>query len=139
MPTPIRNAFDVRVGCDVQSIDAVLAAIDESGDRYLRRILGDGERAEAARLTSPELIARYTSGRFAAKEAVYKALRVAPDVSLGWPQIEVLADETGAPRVRVSGTAADVAAAAGIGEIAVSISHTELFAFAVATAVAVTP
>jgi holo-[acyl-carrier protein] synthase len=131
-----REAFHVRVGCDVQSVDDVRASIEASGDRYLRRVLGDGERAEAARLATPELVARYAGGRFAAKEAVYKALRVRPDVALGWPQIEIISDDSGAPHVRLHGSAAELSTAAGIDEIAISISHAASFAFAVATAVA---
>ncbi len=136
MPISTTRAFEVRVGCDVQSIDDVRASLDAAGDRYLRRVLGDGERAEASTLTSSELVIRYASGRFAAKEAVYKALRVRPDASLGWTQIEILADDIGAPRVRLSGSAAELSAAAGIEDIAISISHAASFAFAVATAVA---
>jgi phosphopantetheine--protein transferase-like protein len=130
------NPFEVRVGCDVQSIDDVRAAIDAGGDRYLRRLLGDGERAEIARLATPELIARYTSGRVAAKEAVYKALRVPPDTALPLSQIEIIGDGAGAPHVRLSGAAAALSAAAGIDDIGVSISHAASFAFAVASAVA---
>ena len=128
--------YEVRVGCDVQSIDEVRAAIGAAGERYLRRVLGDEERAEVILLASPELIARYASGRFAAKEAVYKALRIRPNIALGWSQIEIIADETGAPRVRLHGTVAELSAAAGIHDIAISISHAESFAFAVATTIA---
>ena len=135
MREPTTSDLEMRVGCDVQSIDDVRSAIDAGGERYLRRVLGDGERAEAATLASPELVARYTSGRFAAKEAVYKALRGRPDVALAWPQIEILADGIGAPRVHLNGAAAELSAAAGIDDIAVSISHAASFAFAVATAV----
>ena len=136
MPESMTNAFEVRVGCDVQSIEDVRASIQDAGERYLRRVLGDDERAEVALLATPELVARYVTGRFAAKEAVYKALRGRPDVALGWPQIQVVADEAGAPRVRLSGAAAELSAAAGIHDIAVSISHAAPFAFAVATAIA---
>jgi holo-[acyl-carrier protein] synthase len=136
MPESMTNSFDLRVGCDVQSIENVRAAIEDAGERYLRRVLGDDERAEASLVGTPELVARYVTGRFAAKEAVYKALRVRPDVALAWPQIEILADESGAPHVRLSGAAAELSAAAGIDHIAVSISHAEPFAFAVATAIA---
>ena len=89
MPRVTTDSFDVRVGCDVQSIDEVRAAIAASGDRYL-----------------------------------------------AWPQIEVLADETGASRVRMSGAAAELSAAGGIDDFAISISHAESFAFAVAMAIA---
>jgi holo-[acyl-carrier protein] synthase len=136
MPGSTSDAFDVRVGCDVQSVEDVRASIDASGERYLRRVLGDAELLEAAALPTPELVARYTSGRFAAKEAVYKALRGRPDTVMGWHQIQIVADDAGAPRVLLNGSAADLAAASGIADVAVSISHADLFAFAVATAVA---
>jgi holo-[acyl-carrier protein] synthase len=136
MPGSTMGAFEVRVGCDVQSIDEVRAAIGANDDRYLRRLLGDEERAEVARLATPDLVARYATGRFAAKEAVYKALRCPPGTALPLSQIEVVADEHGAPHVRLHGTAAELSAEAGIGDIAVSISHAPSFAFAVATAIA---
>jgi holo-[acyl-carrier protein] synthase len=135
MPESTTGAFQVRVGCDVQSAGDVRRAMD-AGERYLRRLLGEGERAEAGRLATPELVVRYASGRFAAKEAVYKVLRGRPDTGFALSQIEILGDGTGAPHVRLSGTAAELAAAAGIHDIAVSISHAEEFAVAVATAVA---
>lgn len=136
MAKPTGSSFEVRVGCDVQSVYDIRAAIDSAGDRYLHRVLGHGERAEAARLATPGLLERYVSGRFAGKEAVYKALRVRPDIALGWSQIEIIADETGAPRVCLTGAAAELSAAAGIDDIAISISHSGSFALAVATAIA---
>jgi holo-[acyl-carrier protein] synthase len=135
-PQSATSTFDVRVGCDVQSIKDVRASIDTSGERYLRRVLSDAERAGATRFATPELVARYVSGRFAAKEAVYKVLRGPSDVAVSWPQIEIIADETGGPRVRLSGAAAELSAAAGIDQIAISISHAASFSFAVATAIA---
>jgi holo-[acyl-carrier protein] synthase len=138
MPDPFTD-YDVRVGCDVQAIDEVRASIDASGDRYLHRILGDDELIEVGRLAGPELVARYACGRFAAKEAVYKVLRGRPDTGLGWRQIQIVGDESGAPHARLAGEAAELAAGAGIGEIAVSVSHTGSFAFAVATAIALRP
>jgi len=130
------EGFEVRVGCDVQSVADVRAGLADHRGRYLRRVLGDDERAEAERLERDDLIARYVAGRFAAKEAVYKALRGRPEIGLPWSEIEIVADETGAPRVRLHGAAAALAAGAGIAEVAVSISHADPFAFAVATAIA---
>jgi len=43
MPKVTTDSFDVRVGCDVQSIDEVLAAIAASGDHHQRRVLGEDE------------------------------------------------------------------------------------------------
>jgi len=126
----------VRVGCDVQNVAEVRAGLAEFGDAYVRRLLGPAERELADSLADAGAVARFLGGRFAAKEAVFKVLRGAPDAAVPWPQIEVLADAAGAPVVRLAEAAAALAAAAGIAEIAVSISHAEPFAFAVAVATA---
>ena len=134
------SGFDVRVGCDAQSVEDIRAAIEDSADsgaRYLRLLFSADERALIRRLTSGAEVVRYVSGRFAAKEAVFKVLRIRPDVPLPLSQIEILADEGGAPLVRFRGTARELSIAAGVGRVTVSISHTAWFAFAVAVAVAV--
>lgn len=127
--------LETRIGCDVQSSVDVCTSLSEFGDRYLRRLLSGRELTAAADLSGTDALGRYVAGRFAAKEAVYKLLGGGPESALGWPQIEILRDG-GMPRVHLSGTAADLAAAAGIGRVAVSISHADPFVFAVAAAIA---
>ena len=117
----------VGIGVDVVEVERLARALERTPS-LMDRVFTPQEQ-EVERLES-------LAARFAAKEAVYKALRGRPHTALGWPQIEIVADEAGAPRVRLSGAAAELSAAAGIGEIAVSISHAGAFAFAVASAAA---
>lgn len=61
------------------------------------------------------------AGRFAAKEALAKALG-AP-AGLRWSDCEVLTDETGRPSLVIAGTVADRADELGVSRLHVSISH----------------
>ena len=70
-------------------------------------------------------------GRFAAKEAVFKSLGLAEPQ---WKEIEVLARNTGAPYVVLSGRTASEAEKMGCGRIHVSISWDRGNYFAVAIA-----
>jgi holo-[acyl-carrier protein] synthase len=72
------------------------------------------------------------AARFAAKEAVAKALPMAWDGPLPWRSIEIINDPRGAPSVSLSGALHDSAAKAGVGEIRVSLSHCDDYAIACA-------
>lgn len=61
------------------------------------------------------------AARFAAKEALVKALGVAPGAR--WRDVEVVRGPAGAPRVRLSGATAELAAARRVGAVHVSLSH----------------
>lgn len=74
-------------------------------------------------LTPAEALLNHTSqaGRFAAKEALAKALG-APG-GLGWQDAEVVVDELGRPSFRISGTVAARAAELGVTHVHLSITH----------------
>lgn len=61
------------------------------------------------------------AARFAAKEALAKALRI--ERGLGWHDAEVIVDEFGRPSFVISGSVADRAAALGVTSIHLSLSH----------------
>src|SRR5690349_4150339 len=61
------------------------------------------------------------AGRFEVKEAVFKALGGSADIS--HLDIETISDSEGAPQLRLSGPAQELAAARGVGRWFVSISH----------------
>jgi len=121
----------LQVGCDVHSVANTTESIEIFGESYLNRVFSFRERAECVGHAVTERL----TGRFAAKEAVLKAMRVPAGIAIPWPTIEVLADEVGAPVVHLSGAAADFASRAGIGRIEVSLSHDGGFALAFAVAV----
>src|SRR6478609_7801 len=70
----------------------------------------------------PDVVARSLAARFAAKEATFKVLRphgVAP----GWKDVEVHKATGGWTELRLTGTAAEVAAAAHLHDFSLSFSH----------------
>lgn len=76
------------------------------------------------------------AGRFAAKEAVMKALGTGWRGGMKWTDIETLPDELGKPVVHLHGEAAQLAATQGIQQILMSISHAGDYAIASAIGVA---
>lgn len=109
------------VGIDLLEIDRLERAL-ERHPRLAERLFTDGERRYAAARARP---GRHLAARFAAKEAVVKALGLTGGFGLG--EIEIVAGEP--PTVRVSGRAAEAAAGS---DIEISLTHSRDFAAAVA-------
>ena len=102
----------------------------EADDPFIRRSYTVSERAQAAARPDPN---RYYLTRFAGKEAVFKALGMAPEAAR-LDEIEILADENGAPRVTLLGSMAAFAAGAGVTAVRVSLSWETDYAVAFAVA-----
>jgi holo-[acyl-carrier protein] synthase len=100
---------------DLVEIDEVRDSIQSFGERYLRRVFTPAELNECG--ASPARLAE----RFAAKEAVLKALQVDGAVSLA--AIDTRADGRGGLTVRLAGQAAELAQRQGVGHIGVSVSR----------------
>lgn len=96
----------------------------------VERLFTEGERDYAERAGDPT--ERYAV-RFAAKEAVMKALGVGLG-AFDWHDVEVIRSGAGAPSLRITGRAAVLADAAGVTRWAVSLSHTTSMAQAVVVA-----
>jgi holo-[acyl-carrier protein] synthase len=106
-----------RVGIDLTSAEVVREAVSAHGDRYLTRVYTSQELVDCA--GDPARLA----GRFAAKEAAIKVLRPAPHEALPWSDIEVVREPDGHVELRLSGLAEAHAAAQGLLDFAVSLSH----------------
>jgi holo-[acyl-carrier protein] synthase len=111
------------VGIDLLEIDRLERALGRH-PRLAERVFTDAEREYAAARGRP---ARHLAARFAAKEAVVKALGLTG--SFGLRDIEVVAGEP--PVVRLSGHAER--AAVGLA-VKISLTHSRDFAAAVAIA-----
>lgn len=70
------------------------------------------------------------AARFAAKEAMLKALRTGWSGAIAWHDVEIVSDEKSVPSIRVSGEAARLYAESGANRIHLSISHTTEHAIA---------
>ncbi len=118
----------LTVGVDIVEVPRIERLLNNYGNRFLERVYTAAEvlycRARPAELAA----------RFAAKEAVSKALGVGVRVlardGINWQDVEVLGDERGKPQVRLYGRAAERAAELGLCEWAISLSHTREYAIA---------
>jgi holo-[acyl-carrier protein] synthase len=108
----------VGIGLDVVPIARVAALLERHGARAEERLFSVGERADCHARAQP---AQHYAARFAAKEAVLKALG-APS-GLKWVEIEVRSADTGRPVLLLSGAAAAAATQRGVSAHHVSLTH----------------
>lgn len=121
------------LGTDIVPVARIAALMAGRGAVFLERWF---TAREISYCTAKAVPSRHFAARFAAKEAVLKALPVAWDGPLPWRSIEITSDRHGAPSVSLSGALGQAAARAGAGEIRVSLSHCGEYATAVATVAA---
>ena len=88
------------VGADIVDTRRIGKLIDRFSDKFISRIFTKAERAAAAATGHPRA---YFAKRFAAKEAVYKALSGAGVSGLSWQQAETLSLPNGAPVMALTG------------------------------------
>jgi holo-[acyl-carrier protein] synthase len=106
------------VGVDLTPVERMARAMSNHPERLEARLFTEGERAYCRKMAEPM---QHFAARFAAKEAILKALRV-PE-GLSWHELEVVSGEGGAPRIALSGRAAQAAAAAGVRALHLSLTH----------------
>ncbi|HEX4518693.1 MAG TPA: holo-ACP synthase [Gaiellaceae bacterium] len=119
----------VRVGVDLIEIDRVRRALARHGDGFRERCFTEAEQAYCDSKPNP---AQHYAGRFAAKEAIGKAL--GSGVYFTWREIEIRGRPK--PGVHLSGRTAAFAERTGAGAIELSMTHSRELAAAVAVVVA---
>jgi len=108
------------IGVDIVDIARIQALLDRYGERFLGRVYTEAETAYAMRGANK---AERLAGRFAAKEAVMKALGTGKSQGILWKDIETLRARSGKPEVRLHGQAVKWAKLRGGGAVHVSITH----------------
>jgi holo-[acyl-carrier protein] synthase len=116
------------IGIDLVRVERVWAVLERKGERALRRFFtpAEAERCRASR-HPPESFA----GRFAAKEAFFKAIGTGWGIGGAWTDVEVVPAASGAPSLRLSGRPARLAEERGVTRIHLSITHSDDTAAAV--------
>jgi holo-[acyl-carrier protein] synthase len=140
--------LNIRLGTDIVYIPRIQAALERFGERFLQRVYTPIEQRDCGSLIQvpgqasllhakrTDVSANQLAGRWAAKEAVTKAL------GTGWrglryTDIEVQRQPTGEPQVQLYGAAAIAAAQWGEYHWQISLSHDG--DYAIATAIACCP
>lgn len=113
----------ISVGIDAVEIARIAVVYEKFGERFLKRVYTEREGTRY-RGRINEL-----AGRFAAKEAVSKALGTGLH-GISWREVEVLPDPRGKPLVFLHGQARQRAEDLGLRDFAISITHTNDLAMA---------
>ena len=119
-------------GIDLVENARIAAMLDRHGERFLDRCFTPAERAYAE--GNPKRCDQHLAARFAAKEAVLKALGTGWRDGIAWTDIEVVRQPSGQPAVRLTGRAREIADAMGATAWLISLTHTDQHAMASAIA-----
>ncbi len=111
----------VAHGIDVIDVARVSSMLESHGQTFIDRCFTQKEQ-EAADVSSKETRAERLAARYAAKEAVLKALGTGLSGGIEWIEIGV-SREDGPPMLELTGKAAEIAAKIGITEWRLSLSH----------------
>jgi holo-[acyl-carrier protein] synthase len=90
------------IGVDSIDVDRIARALERSGERFIERILTPNERADLAARQAPN-VANFVAKRFAAKEAVSKALGTGIRGIVGFQSFEVSHTPMGQPLLLANG------------------------------------
>ncbi len=127
-PLSLPRGVNIAVGIDIIEVARVRKVYEHHGERFLKRVFTEVEvmqcRGKATRL----------AGRFAAKEAISKALGTGIH-GVAWREMEIVQLRSGRPTVTLHGNAKRRAELLGIS--AFDVSMADLVDFSIAVAVAV--
>ena len=117
----------VAIGIDLVEIDRIAEVFKRRGDRFRGRVFTDQEVGYCENRSSR--FASYAA-RFAAKEAVMKALGTGWADGIGWRDVEVVAGTSGAPAIQLHGRALQRLREIGAERAYVSLTHSGNLAIA---------
>ncbi len=122
----------VGIGSDITECLRIARLIERHGELFLHRVF----TAEEIRYCqSRSQATQHFTARWAAKEAILKALGATWRAGVAWRDMEVRADSHGRPFVVLSGGVLELAQRMGVVRILVSLAHCRNYATACAVAI----
>ena len=121
----------IGIGTDIIEVLRIGHMIERHGELFLRRVYTPWEIEYC---NARKAAVQHFAGRWAAKEAILKALGTGWAKGIHWVDMEVRNEPGGEPRVALGGRAREVAEELRIREMPISISHCRHFATAFAMA-----
>lgn len=118
----------ISCGNDIIRISRVKDSIEQVGETFLKRVYTDEEinYCESRRMCKYQSYA----ARFAAKEAVYKAIAPNTSAEVEWKNIEVKRESNGKPYIELYGKLKEIAIEKNINSMDLSLSHDGDYAMA---------
>lgn len=117
----------ISIGTDLVQIQRFRAVVNRRGRPFLDRLFTLSELAACEKRGLPDV---HLAARFAAKEAVFKALGTGLSLGMRWQDVEVVGGNRKAPGVYLSGLAKARAEALGVKTVLLSLSHDGQYALA---------
>jgi holo-[acyl-carrier protein] synthase len=117
----------IGTGVDIVEIDRFRSVMERLKDRFLRRVFTEDEQRFCLSHRDP---VPHFAVRFAAKEALFKALGTGWARGVTWLDAEVRRERQDAPTMLLRGEAEKLSASRGTHKVHLSLSHTENWAVA---------
>ena len=115
-----------EVGIDIIEIARIGSALSRWDDRFRKMVFTASEIKFCEARSNP---VQHYAARFAAKEAVAKALKSSKTVFLKWTDVEIVSHENGAPTIILHGEAGSLFNGF---QLSISLSHSVNSAIAIA-------
>lgn len=119
------------IGTDVIECLRIAQMIERHGELFISRVYTEHEIAYCS---TKKAATQHYSGRWAAKEAVLKALGTGWRQGISWRDVEIRNNSSGGPIADLHGGAREVFERRGMHQMHVSISHCRNYATACAIA-----
>lgn len=119
------------IGTDIIECDRIARMLQRHGDHFVKRVFTEQEIRYCSERKGTD---QHFAGRWAAKEAVLKAIGTGWIAGIAWTDVEIANETSGRPVIRLYGGAAKIAEEKAITEILISISHCKSHATAFAVA-----
>ncbi len=120
------------IGTDIIECLRIAQMIERHGELFISRVYTP---REIEYCSSRKAATQHYAGRWAAKEAVLKAMGTGWARGIGWRDIEIRNEPGGKPNIALGGGAREACEQSGIAEILISISHCRSHATAYALAI----
>ena len=108
------------IGIDIIEIDRIKKSIENYGDGFLNKIY---TKTELDYCLSKKNKYQHFAARFAAKEAIYKAISTATGFSFKWKDLEIYNEKNGMPQVKLHGKLSEFLS--NDKELKITMSHSE--------------
>ncbi len=115
------------IGIDIIEIERIKKSVDEFGEKFLSKVF---TRTEIEYSISKKNKYQHFAARFAAKEAIYKALSSDTDTVYSWQDIEIYNEVNGLPKAKLFGALKDYLNEDK--ELKISMSHSDNYVACVA-------
>lgn len=122
----------IGLGCDVIETERIKGVLEKHGERFLKRVFTDEERAYCDSLKYPH---KHYAARWAAKEAVSKCFTTGIGEHLDWTSVSVYHGTRHEPLARLDAKAQALLASVGATHVMLTLSHIDTHAMAVAALV----